>query len=312
MSRSETPVVVFAYARPAHLNRLLGCLRADHVPLIYAFIDGARNADIEPRVDRVRAILRQVDWCQIHLVEREENLGLGASIIRGVGEVLEKHDRLIVFEDDLVCVPGTYHYLAAALQRYEDDPMVMSVTGWTHPLVTPSTVTDQPYFDGRAESWSWGTWARAWKGMDQDAASLVNSCLEKNIDIMRYGADLLAMAKVERASNIWAVRFAYLHLLRGGLCMRPPRSLVAHEGFDEYGTNAIGPSKWAITALDIAPELPKAWPPAVENPECPGLWQRECPPEPTVKLSGLRSLRHHISDQARATVQKLRKSRESK
>ena len=111
-------------------------------------------------------MLRAINWCEVVLCERESNLGLGRSILTGVTEVLGKYETVIIFEDDLICVPGTYEYLCAALDQYKDDDRVMSVTGWTHPLVTPSDVIDLPYFDGRAECWVWGTWARAWHGME--------------------------------------------------------------------------------------------------------------------------------------------------
>jgi len=274
------PVVLFAYARPDHLRRTLACLQQNYVPLLYAFADGPKTPEAAERVAEVRQILREIDWCEVRLVERTENLGLGLSILRGVTDVLERHDAIIVFEDDLICVPGTYDYLCAALEYYQNSPHVMSVTGWTHPLVVPGGIDEQPYFDGRAECWSWGTWARAWKGMDQDAMSLLKACERKNLDIYRYGADLPEMAKVEKEKNLWAVRLSYLHMLKQGLCLRPPHSLVDQIGFDEQGTNTKAKSKWYLGELQPSPPIPKTWPDAVENPACPDLWQRECGTRP--------------------------------
>jgi hypothetical protein len=268
------PVVLFAYSRPDHLKRTLRCLRKNNVPLIYAFSDGPKTPSVEQSVREVRKILLQVDWCEIYVVEREKNLGLGESILTGVSQVFARHDTLIVFEDDLVFVPGTYQYLCAALEHYKDDLRVMSVTGWTHPLIKPSNVSDLPYFDGRTESWSWGTWKRVWEGMDQDAMTLVQACVKKKIDIYHCGADLLRMAKSEKKKNIWAVRFAYLHILHGGLCLRPPYSLVDHAGFDEYGTNAKRPSDLSVTLQKAAPPIPDRWPEPLENPECSILSQK--------------------------------------
>jgi hypothetical protein len=280
------PVVLFTYNRPDHLRRTLDCLRENQVPLIYAFSDGPKTPEVAARVSEVRRILREIDWCEVNLVERTENLGLGKSILTGVSEVLQKHMAIIVFEDDLICVPGTYQYLCTALEHYKDDPHVMSVTGWTHPLVVPKDIGDQPYFDGRAECWSWGTWARAWKGMDQDAMSLLRACGRKNVDIYRYGADLPEMARAERQKNLWAARFSYLHILNGGLCLRPPYSMVGQIGFDAEATNTKGASKWSLGELEALPPIPQTWPEVVENPECPGLWQRECGARPSAR-SGL-------------------------
>ena len=149
----------------------------------------------------------------------------------------------------------------------------MSVTGWTHPSVTPSDVGSQPYFDGRAECWVWGTWARAWSGMDRSAMELMHACEADGIDSYRYGADLPAMAEVELKQNIWAVRFLYSHILQGGLCLRPPYSMVEHIGFDALATHASDGGQWANPPLRPCPPLPEKWPIPAENPECVGLWQ---------------------------------------
>jgi hypothetical protein len=268
-----SPVVLFAYARPEHLARTLESLRANAVPLIYAFSDGPRDDGKVSAVEAVRKILRAVDWTEVKLVERPTNLGLGASIRRGVTEVLRHHDNAIVVEDDLISVPGTYRYLSAALDAYRNEPRVMSVTGWTHPRVTPTDVGAQPYFDGRSECLVWGTWARVWEGMNKDALTLMNECRVLGIDAYEYGADLVDMAKNELRNNIWAVRFIYLHIRHGGLCLRPPRSLVEHIGFDASATNSATEYGWTNPPLQECPPIPEQWPRPNLNRQCSGLWQ---------------------------------------
>jgi hypothetical protein len=278
---TQIPVLLFVYARPDHMRRTLESLRDNQVPLIYAYSDGPRTPDKAQAVGEVREMLRAVDWCEIVLSEREENLGLGRSILAGVKEALEKHEAVIVFEDDLVCVPGTYAYLCAALEHYKNEPSVMSVTGWTHPLVTPKDIDVLPYFDGRAECWVWGTWARAWRGMDQDAETMMRQCEANGIDVYRYGADLPVMAEMEQRKNIWAVRFLYWHILNRGLCLRPPWSLVEHIGWDALATNMASSGQWASEPLKACPPIPEEWPRPVENPECARLWRKSVGRRPT-------------------------------
>jgi len=268
------PVTLFAYSRPDHLSQTLDYLRGNNVPLIYAFSDGPGAPEKAPAVARVREMLRQIDWCEVVICERETNLGLGRSILTGVSEVLSRHEATIIVEDDVICVPGTYDYIGAALRNYRDEPRVMSVTGWTHPLVTPSDVTDRPYFDGRAECLTWGTWARVWQGMHDDARTLMQKCRAEGFDVYRYGADLPAMAEVELEKNIWAVRFLYWHILNRGLCLRPPWSMVEHIGFDAEGTNATADSWIKNPPLKPCPPIPTEWPDASEHPACSRLWQK--------------------------------------
>ncbi len=275
------PVVLFVYARPEHARRTLTCLRENRIPLLYVFSDGPRDAAAKAKVNEVRTLVRGIDWCEVAITERVENLGLGRSILIGVGEVLRKHEAVIVYEDDLVCVPGTYRYMCAAMERYREDSKVMSVTAWTHPRVTPADVGEMPYFDGRAECWVWGTWARAWAGMDIDSRQLLVRCKQKRIDIYKYGADLVALAGLEKSRNLWAVRFLYQHIIKGGLCVRPPWSMVEHIGFDDSATNSPDES-WANPPLRSVPPTPAVWPRPVEHPDVKGIWQRECGSRPTI------------------------------
>lgn len=279
---STIPIILFAYARPDHLLETIGCLRQNDVPLIYAFSDGPRKPRDALAVAEVRSILRSIDWCELKLCERETNLGLGRSILTGVTEVLRKHETAIVFEDDLVSVPGTYAYLCEALRSYEDDNRVMSVTGWTHPIITPSDVTDQPYFDGRGESLVWGTWGRAWSGMESTAKSLMNQCKEQGIDLYKYGADLYDMANMELTRNIWAVRFIYWHILNSGLCLRPPWSMVQHIGWNTQATNSKNAGMWLDPPVKTCPQIPSRWPEPVEDPECGDLWRKACGSKPGI------------------------------
>ena len=297
MSTLSIPVALFAYARPEHLQLTLASLRDNRVPLIYAFSDGPRTPASVPLVEKVRAMLRSIDWCEVVLIERTENWGLGRSIMAGVTEVLGQHESCLVFEDDLVIVPGAYDYLVSALENYREDLRVMSVTGWTHPRITPSDVGDRPYFDGRAECWVWGTWRRAWQGInDKTAREMMLAAEAKGIDRSAYGSDLPGMAEQEIERNIWAVRFLYHHILNQGLCLRPPWSMVEHIGFDALATNANSAGGWNNPLLRPCPLRPKRWPDATENPACAHLRQSAFLPNhvPMRKVN----FRHSVSSMA--------------
>lgn len=275
MTASPVPVALFAWRRTELLAETLSCLRRDGVQLVYAFSDGPRTPEQAPEVERVRELLRSVDWADLRLKERRENLGLGESIRAGVSEVLAEHEMVVVFEDDLVTAPGTFGYLCAALQRYRDEPRVLSVTAWTHPSTTPRRVTG-PYFDGRAECLLWGSWRRAWVGMERSALSWMEVARQHGNDPRRYGDDLVEMAREEARRNIWAVRWSFLHIANRGLCLRPPRSLVEHQGLDAAASNSARAHRWANPTLGPVPVSPIAWPAPAEHPDCPRLWRKAC------------------------------------
>src|SRR5207245_9956414 len=78
--------------------------------------DGARIADPDSNVAAVRRYVRGVTgFRSVTIVEREQNCGLGNSIIQGVTQVLREHDRVIVVEADLVPSEFLLRFLNEAL-----------------------------------------------------------------------------------------------------------------------------------------------------------------------------------------------------
>ena len=109
--------------------------------------------------------------------------------------------------------------------------------------------------------------------MERPAREMVEDCRRAGIDPYKYGADLVRMAAVEQRRNLWAVRWTYHHILRGGLCLRPPHSMVDHVGLGGGATN-VGPDpQWSQPQLAPCPKLPAVWPPSVEHPDCARLWR---------------------------------------
>jgi hypothetical protein len=276
--KSVIPVVLFAYKRLDVLRRTMTCLCENKISKLIVFSDAPKTNKDVVDVESVRAYLSAIDWCEVEIHQRASNFGLGTNIIAGVTEVFERYDTLLVWEDDLICVPGTYEYLCSALRYYASDSRVMSVTGWTNQNILPPNIHNLPYFDGRAECLVWGTWRRAWMGMQTETAmEKVQAIKKKGVSPYKYGGDLPYMAKQEKASNIWAVRFLFHHILNRGLCMRPPWSMVEHIGIDERATNSSGSSWINNGKLNIAPPIPVQWPEPIENPFCAILHRKMCP-----------------------------------
>ena len=270
------PVVLFVYRRPDILQQVLDCLRTDGVPLLYIFSDGPRDPGVAAEVRDVRSLIRSIDWCECVVEERSTNLGLGVSVKCGVSTILQQYGSAIIFEDDLISVPGTYQYLVSALRRYENDTRVMSVTAWTHPRIIPNAVGVNPYFDGKGECWVWGTWARAWEGMDDPAIAIMQECMANGVDIEKYGTDMPKMAAEAERRNLWAVGWFYHHMRRNGLCLRPPWSLVDQICWEESRSTTTTTTMlgWANPPLRSVPPIPEEWPEPFEHPMCAPLWRK--------------------------------------
>jgi hypothetical protein len=285
---ATVPVVYFAYRRTDLVVRTLAALRANGVTLIHAFSDGARDSGDEADVAEVRRVLRSVDWADLRLVERPANLGIHgveAGIVRGITETLALHEEVVVCEDDIELAPGAYEYFVAALERYRSEPRVMTISGWTHPRVTPDDAHDAPHFTGRFFCWGWATWRRAWLGFpDASAAQLRDRCAALGVDIGKYGNDVTALFADTAAKPTWDYCFSLHMMLHGGLTLVPSRTMAAHIGYDLRASHPQDSTGWEDDPAPPPPTATIRWPEVREHPASAALLRRslDVPPRPSL------------------------------
>src|SRR5580692_9707480 len=132
------PIALFVYNRPWHVRHTVDALKRNELAAesdLVVFCDGARGSSAVKDVEEVRALIRSLDgFRSVRIVERRENLGLAASIVRGVTDVCGEHGRAIVLEDDLVTSQYFLRYMNEALDMYQDDPIVGSIHGYWYPV----------------------------------------------------------------------------------------------------------------------------------------------------------------------------------
>ena len=238
------PVILFAYNRPGHLKKTLDALKnnlnADK-SVLYVFSDAAKSEKDKPLVYQVRSILKNiVGFKDIIIRLHEENLGLAASVISGVTEVIKEHKKVIVLEDDLITSHNFLCFMNQALVKYENNKNIFSISGYTLPIKMPKLSYDV-FFSFRYSSWGWATWEDKWLKADWEVKDFQNLLSNKNLQakLKRSGEDLLPMLKAQQLNliNSWAVRWAYTQAKNDAYCVCPVISKVMNIGADASGTN---------------------------------------------------------------------------
>jgi hypothetical protein len=240
----SAPIALFAYSRPNHLSRTLDALRSNPEAIVsplYVFSDAAKNPAAEEGVDKVRALLKNVDgFAEVKVVLRDTNCGLAKSITTGVTDVLEQHSNVIVIEDDVVVSPHFLRFMNDALVAYKDTPRVGSVSGYIYPV--PERLP-QTFFIKGADCWGWATWRDRWKLYNPNGAELLaelrNRGLERAFnfdDTMSYTGML--QDQIDGKNDSWAVRWHASCFLRDRLILYPGVPLVENIGNDGSGTHA--------------------------------------------------------------------------
>lgn len=235
------PIVLFVYNRPEvtlkTLEHLKNNILADKSEL-YIYCDGPKNnADKEQlkKIKEVREIIRLKQWCKtVHIIEAETNKGLANSIINGVSEIVNLHEKVIVLEDDLLTSIHYLEYMNEGLERYKDINNVFQIVGYTPPV--KFDFKNETFFLPFTSTLGWGTWKRAWACFEKDPKDYTdlktNKTLRGKFDLENsYPYSDMLISQMEVGIDSWGIRWWWSVFKKNGISLFPDRTLVAHIGF---------------------------------------------------------------------------------
>ena len=226
------PIIVFAYRRSEHLRKTLTSLiQCDgfNNSKVIIYVDGPKKLDDILEVDATKQVAMEMLGSSAEYHFSEFNKGLSRSIIEGVTEVLQRYEKAIILEDDLLLAPNFISYMNATLDRYQFEENVFQISGY---------MFDVPEFAKRkfgmfyplTVSWGWATWKRAWSKFDVSASGwenlLSNKFLRRKFDIDNsYGYSNMLIRQMMGKIDSWAVRWYWTAFKYNALTFFPPQTL---------------------------------------------------------------------------------------
>ena len=241
-----SPIALFVYNRPEHTLLILEALEKNQLAkksILYVFADGIKSgADVASihKVNQVKNIIKSKSWCkQTIIIKREHNFGLAKSIISGVTEVIRKHKKVIVLEDDILVSTGFLSYMNDALNLYEHEEKVGCIHAWNYDF-PHSKVRESTFFLKGADCWGWATWERAWSLFEPNGQQLLTEIADKKLaySFDRNGThSFFQMLKDQIAGNndSWAIRWHASLFLKNKFCLQPAKAIVKNIGLDGSG-----------------------------------------------------------------------------
>lgn len=239
------PIILFTYNRPEHTKKTVEALRSNAIASdssLFIFSDGYKNENDKKAVVEVRNYIPTISgFKDVKITLRDKNLGLADSVISGVTEVIEKFGKAIVLEDDIVTSPYFLKFMNEALDFYEKDKRIYSISGYNFPIKIPESYRHQVYISPRPSSWGWATWQDRWRKVEWKPENIFDVYNKKALrNLMdKAGKDLAPMLlkSIEEKISSWAVKWAFTHLINESYCLYPIKSLVKNIGADATGTN---------------------------------------------------------------------------
>lgn len=238
-----TPVLLFTYKRADLTRQTVEALKrnkgAQHTEL-FIFSDGAKTENDVAKVNAVREYCRTIGGFKtVHLVESPSNKGLANSIISGVTQIINIHDRAIILEDDLVTSTNFLSFCNQALDRYQDNPEVLSVGAYTRPV--RGLEPYQVYFTRRATSWGWATWKDRWNRVDWEVKDFAQFSADRDAQkkFNEMGSDMTSMLHRQMRGEMssWAIRWCYHQFRHSLYTVFPAVSKVANFGLGADATH---------------------------------------------------------------------------
>lgn len=242
------PVIIFTYNRLDTLELVIKNLQknilADKTD-VFIFSDYARKDKDVESINYVRKFLHQITgFKSTTIIERNENYGLAKNIIEGVTDIINKYEKVIVLEDDLITSKNFLSYMNQSLDFYKDDKRIFAISGYTGKLPSLKSLDEEGYLSYRPCSWGWGTWKEEWIKNDWEVKDFDKFIKDKKAvkSFNRGGIDMARMLKhcMEGKNHSWAIRWSYTMYKLDKYCFYPKISKIQNVGFGEDATNCKG------------------------------------------------------------------------
>ena len=251
------PIVLFVYKRPAETLKVLEALVANPEAAqseLFVYADGPKNEADKEKCLEVRNLVKNYHgFGKITLYASDTNKGLANSIISGVSEILEKFDRVIVLEDDLVTSKYFLRFMNEALDKFEANDDICSIHAFSYP---PVCIDIQYFLRRGADCWGWATWKRSWRLFSPDAKKLHKEIVTRKLSKLfdRNGAfPYTKMLKDQADGKIdsWAIRWYASAFLAEKYTLQSNVMLVENIGFGRESTHCSSiKQKYKITLSD--------------------------------------------------------------
>jgi hypothetical protein len=250
MTQSQTPVLFLIFNRPDTTKLVFERIQQAKPTKLFIAADGAR-ADRVGEAElcaQARSVVDKVDWdCEVHKLFQDKNLGCKWGPSTAIDWFFQHVEEGIILEDDCVPDPSFFPYCQELLEKYRDNPKILSISGFNFGY-SPTNAFSYS-FSRYMNMWGWATWRRSLKLIDYEISDwdnidqlrfLHDGTRESIIDIdwkwikdwRRTFNDL-----IHKHVDAWDYCWIYAGFKYKTLSIFPHQNLVENIGFNQQATH---------------------------------------------------------------------------
>lgn len=239
------PIVLFVYNRPWHTQQTLNALANNALAArstLYIYADGLK-IDATDKQQKDLALVRELiknetRFKQVIITEATSNQGLADSIIAGVTAVVNKHEKVIVLEDDMITAPAFLTYMNEALENFQQHQIIGSINAFIEPYTNVNKLDSYFLLHG-ADCWGWATWKDRWEDFIPDALTVKNLLVSnKKMKEFDYGNTIPMLdSQINGTISSWHIRWHGSQVIKQRFGLFPNKSFILNTGTDGSGTH---------------------------------------------------------------------------
>ena len=222
----NSPIIIFSYNRPKHLNNLIDSLIKNKIAKlskIFFFCDGPKNEKDKKKIHEIKNLFKIKKIKIYKKIFRKKNIGLANNIINGVSLVLKKYQNCIILEDDLIINQNCIEYMNCMLKQFKNNKKIGSISAYSY----IDELNYKKNFDFYISNW--------------DEKNIIKH-FNKESSIKKFsegGKDLnlLLWGNYQNLINSWAIRFNFYCFKNSLKSIQPRYSMIRNDGRDFSGTH---------------------------------------------------------------------------
>ncbi|MDD3013548.1 MAG: hypothetical protein PHC34_07590 [Candidatus Gastranaerophilales bacterium] len=255
----DNVLILMTFNRPEHTAKVIEGIRQEEFKKIKIYIDKAETKQDKLKQYELYEIFKKIDWADIELIQRSESLGLAKSVVNAVTETLQEYESVILLEDDCVPQKGFKNFMLSALELYNRNKKIRSISGYTYPCFNPGQISHDAFFAQRFCPWGWATWKDRWQDFDFNLKKLVQKSIKMDKPLYKIGNDIHTYCQndefFDHKMDIWSLNWILAHYLTSTLTLYPKYSLINNIGFDGTGIHSDSTN---VFECEINPQFDKS------------------------------------------------------
>ncbi|WP_192924993.1 hypothetical protein [Sodalinema gerasimenkoae] len=267
----QTPVILLIFNRPDTTERVFEAIRQAQPTQLLIIADGPRpdHPQDAHQCAAAREIINHVDWdCDLLKHYSQENLGCRRRVSSGLTWAFQQVEEAIILEDDCLPHPSFFRFCQELLEKYRDEPRIMSISGNNFQFGQRRTPYSY-YFSRYNHIWGWATWRRAWQQYDLSMKAWPklrsSDWLQNKLQhpqVAQYWSRIFDMAY--QGFDTWDYAWLFACWYHEGLIALPEVNLVSNIGFNDQATHTKTKSRLADIPVQAA-EFPLSHPETLQQ-----------------------------------------------